>query len=193
MRLPGDYRLRPADVDHDLAAAAAILAACDLHDVGFTEPVEEWLRDDWTGTTNRGVWMVDDTAGEPCAFVAIGACDLASQIDGFLPVLPAHRGALRPALLELIEQEARSVAKGSPVFYVSFSSTDDVRAQVEGAGFAHVRVFWHMHRPVDGSFRPIDPPAGVTIRPYLAGDDDEVGWRLIDEAFAGHFGMDPVR
>ena len=64
---------------------------------------------------------------------------------------------------------------------------------VEAAGFSFARVFWHMQRPIDASFRPIVPPPSVTIRPYVAGDDDRLGWELIDQAFAGHFGMDPMR
>jgi mycothiol synthase len=190
--LPNGYRLRPASVDRDLDAAVAILRACDLHDVGFDDVSEVWIKEDWIGSGHRGAWIVDDSDGAPCGFANLGSTDPSSTIDSFLPVLPAHRDAVRPALLELIEQEARAVAVGTPTLLASFSAEEGARLTVEAAGFSFARVFWHMQRPIDASFQPIVPPADVRIRPYVAGDDDRLGWELIDQAFAGHFGMDPM-
>jgi ribosomal protein S18 acetylase RimI-like enzyme len=81
---------------------------------------------------------------------------------------------------------------GTPTLLASFSAEEGAAHVVEAVGFSFARVFWHMQRPIDASFRPIVPPASVTIRPYVAGDDDRLGWELIDQAFAGHFGMDPT-
>ena len=192
MSPPAGYRLRPASVDRDLDAAVAILRACDLHDVGFDDVSEVWIKEDWTGSGHRGAWIVEDAEGTPCGFANLGSTDPSSTIDSFLPVLPAHRDAVRPALLELIEREARSVAIGTPTLLASFSAEEGAGPAVEAAGFSFARVFWHMQRPIDASFRPIAPPDDVRIRPYAAGDDDQLGWELIDQAFAGHFGMDPM-
>ena len=190
--LPPGYSIRRADPAADLATAVGILRACDLHDVGFDDVSEAWIRDDWTGSSHRGAWIVE-ADGEPCAFANLGATDPASTIDSFMPVLPEHRTTVRPALLALVEREARSFAAGTPTLLASFSAEEEARAQVEAAGFSFARVFWHMERPIDASFHAVPPPDGVTIRPYVAGDDDRLGWRLLDEAFAGHFGMDPMR
>jgi mycothiol synthase len=191
--LPEGYRLRPATVAHDLDTAVAILRACDLHDVGFDDVSEVWIKEDWTSSGHRGAWIVEDADGRPCGFAGLGSTDPSSTIDAFLPVLPAHRHSVRPALLELVEREARSVASGTPTLLASFSAEEGAGPAVEAAGFSFARVFWHMQRPMDASFRPIAPPPSVTIRPYVAGDDDRLGWELIDQAFAGHFGMDPMR
>jgi mycothiol synthase len=190
--LPDGYRLRLATVDQDLDAAVAILRACDLHDVGFDDVSEVWIKEDWTSSGHRGAWIVEDAKGLACGFANLGSTDPSSTIDSFLPVLPAHRSALRPALLELIEREARSFALGTPSLLVSFSAEEGAGPAVEAAGFSFVRVFWHMQRPIDATFQPIAPPADVRIRPYAAGDDDRLGWELIDQAFASHFGMDPI-
>ena len=192
MSLPDAYRLRPATVDHDLDAAVAILRECDLHDVGFDDVSEVWIKEDWTSSGHRGAWIVEDPDGRPCGFAGLGSTDPSSMIDSFLPVLPAHRDAVRPALLESIEREARSVAVGTPTLLASFSAEEGAAPVVEAAGFSFARVFWHMQRPIEASFQPIVSPPSVTIRPYVAGDDDRLGWQLIDQAFAGHFGMDPV-
>jgi ribosomal protein S18 acetylase RimI-like enzyme len=190
--LPDGYRLRPASVEHDLDTAVAVLRACDLHDVGFDDVSEVWIKEDWLSSGHRGAWMVEDAEGSPCGFANLRSTDPSSTIDSFLPVLPAHRDAVRPALLELIEQEARSVAAGSPSLLTSFSAEEHAGPAAEAAGFSFARVFWHMQRPIDASFRPIVPPTDVRIRPYAADDDDRLSWELIDQAFAGHFGMDPV-
>jgi len=189
--LPEGYRIRSASID-DLDAAVAILRACDLHDVGFDDVSEAWIKDDWTGSGHRGAWIVEDGGGQPCAFAGLSSTDPSSTIDSFLPVLPTHREAVRPALLELLERQARSFAVGTPTLLATFSAEEGAGPAVGAAGFSFARVFWHMYRPVDASFRPIAAPAGVTIRPYVAGDDDRLGWQLIDQAFAGHFGMDPM-
>lgn len=192
MSLPDGYRIRRATGADDLDVAVAILRACDLHDVGFDDVSELWIKEDWTSSGHRGAWIVEDAEGRPCGFANLGSIDPSSTIDSFLPVLPAHRDAVRPALLELIEREARSVAVGTPTLLASFSAEEGAAPVAEAAGFSFARVFWHMQRPIDAAFQPIAAPPDATIRPYVAGDDDRLGWELIDQAFAGHFGMDPM-
>ena len=192
MSLPDGYRLRPATVDHDLDAAVSILRACDLHDVGFADDVSDWIREDWVGSSHRGAWMVDGPSGDPCAFANLGATNPSSTIDTFCPVLPQHRDALRPALVEHLQREARSIAVGSPKLLLNFSSTEGAAPVAEAAGFAFARTFWHMHRRVDVTFRASTPPTGVTIRAYEAGADDRLGWELIQDSFAGQFGIEPM-
>jgi GNAT superfamily N-acetyltransferase len=191
--LPDGYRIRRATVADDLDTTVAILRTCDLHDVGFDDVSGIWMKDSWTSSGHRGAWIVEVAEGLPCGFASLGSTDPSSMIDSFLPVLPAQRDAVRPALLELIEREARSVAVGTPTLLASFSAEEGAAPVVEAAGFSFARVFWHMQRPIDASFRPIAPPPSVMVRPYVAGDDDRLGWELIDQAFAGHFGMDPMR
>ena len=192
MSLPAGYRLRTAAFEHDLDAAVAILQACDLHDVGFADDVSDWIRDDWTGSAHRGAWIVEDASGAPCAFADLGATDPSSTIDAFCPVLPTHREAVRPVLVATLEREALAISVGSPRLLLTFSATEGASQVAGAAGFTLARTFWHMHRPIDALFAATPPPSGVTIRPYDAVTDDRLGWELIQEAFAGHFGIDPM-
>jgi mycothiol synthase len=107
-------------------------------------------------------------------------------------VLPEHREAVRPALVANLEREALAISVGSPRLLLNFSATEGASAVAEAAGFTFARIFWHMHRPIDPSFRATAQPTGVTIRPYEAVTDDRLGWGLIQDAFAGHFGIDPM-
>ncbi|MDP9185150.1 MAG: hypothetical protein M3O29_05730, partial [Actinomycetota bacterium] len=75
MSLRAGYRIRPVDPIADLAAAVAIQVACDLFDVGFADHEETWIRDDWSESAHRGSWVVEDAAGEPCAYANISATD----------------------------------------------------------------------------------------------------------------------
>lgn len=191
MTLPRGYRIRPVDVEADIPVAAAIQVACDLHDVGFADHEEIWIRDDWTGATFRGAWMVEDPGGEPCAYANLAATDPSSTIDVYGAILPEHRGAVRRGLLEHLERAARGVAIGAPTLLVTFAETEDGGPVAEALGYRFSRAFWHMERPIDGSFRARTPPDGVTIRPYVAPDDDRLGWELLTTTFADHFAIDP--
>src|SRR5512141_2847759 len=104
MTLPEGFRVRSASID-DLDAAVAILRTCDLHDVGFDDVSETWIKEDWTGSGHRGAWMVEEQGRQPCAFAGLTSTEPISMIDSFLPVLPEHREAVRPALLELLERQ----------------------------------------------------------------------------------------
>jgi ribosomal protein S18 acetylase RimI-like enzyme len=34
-------------------------------------------------------------------------------------------------------------------------------------------------------------PPGLVIRPYVAPEDDRLGWEVLEETFAGHYSMEP--
>ncbi len=188
---PNGYEVRPASLD-DVDAAGAVLRACDLHDVGFSDGSEVWIRDDWVASSHRGAWIVEAASGEVCAFAALEAHDVASNIDAFFPVLPEHRSAVRPALVAFVEERARAIGADTTRLLMNVATTEGAGDVLVELGFAHVRVFWHMQRAVDRSFRAIEPPGGVRIRPFVPGDDDRLSWELLEASFADHFGQDPA-
>jgi mycothiol synthase len=189
--LPAGYRIRPVDPVADLAAAVAIQVACDLFDIGFSDNEETWICDDWSESAHRGSWVVEDAAGEPCAYANISATDPGLTIDGYAAVLPQHRGAVRAGLIAHVEAEARRIAVGSPMMIVTFSATEGGGPVAETLGFTFSRAFWHMERGIDESFDATAPPTGVRLRPYIPPDDDRVGWELLEATFAGHYAIDP--
>jgi mycothiol synthase len=191
MSLPAGYRIRAVDPAVDVPVAAAIQEACDLFDVGFADNEEIWVRDDWNESAHRGAWIVEDASGEPVAFANLAATDPGATIDAYSAILPPHRDALRAPVTANLEAESRRIAVGSPTMIVPLEAREGAGPVVEALGFVFSRAFWHMERTIDGSFRPVEPPAGVTLRPYRSPDDDRLGWELLEDTFAGHYSIDP--
>jgi mycothiol synthase len=189
--LPDGYRIRAVDPVADVPVAAAIQEACDLFDVGFADNEEIWVRDDWNESAHRGAWIVEDASGEPVAFANLAATDPGATIDAYGAILPPHRGALRGPLTSYLEAESRRIGIGTPTMIVALSTTEGAGSVVEPLGFAFSRAFWHMERPIDRSFEPVAPPAGVILRAYRSPEDDRLGWALLEETFAGHYSIDP--
>jgi mycothiol synthase len=108
-----------------------------------------------------------------------------------MAILPQHRDALRGPIVAHLEAEAQRFAVGAPTLIVVVSSTEPAAPVLEALGFSFARAFWHMERRIDATFRPSEPPAGVTIRPYVSPDDDRLGWEVLEETFAGHYAIDP--
>ena len=191
MSLPAGYRWRPVDIDADLPVAVGILEACDRFDVGFTDHVETWLREDWRTSSFRGAWIVEGPSGAGVAFATLSATDPSATIDAFAPVLPPNRDELRVPVLTELEREARRIAVNTPTMIVAFSSTEGAGPLAESCGFTFSRAFWHMERRIDPGFRAAPVPPGLVIRPYVAPEDDRLGWEVLEETFAGHYSMEP--
>ncbi len=141
-----------------------------------------------------GAWIVSDPVGV-AAYVELDAVDPSSSLDAFTPVRPDLRaGPLRAALLAFVQERAHEVvADASPRVFVSGAQTDPTfGTDALGAGFVKVRTFWHMQREVDPSYDPGEPLPGLSVRPSVSGDDDHAVFVVLDAAFRGHFGIDPM-
>lgn len=194
MSLPDGFTVREVDTATDLPAVRDLVTACDVEDVGEPD-VQAWIGATWAGELLRGAWLVHDARGEVAAYAELESMDPSSSIDGFLPTHPRHReGPLRPALLGFVRERGQDVATGADVaLWVSAPSTDDAFARdAVRAGFRKVRVFVHMERQIDPSYEPGDPPPGVTVRSSIDPNDDRVVHRLLEDTFAGHFGIEPM-
>lgn len=160
--------------------------------MGFRDFEDGWIRDAWTDPFLRGTWLVLDAQGAAAAYLEMESIDPTSSVDSWIAVHPDHRATqLRPALLDLAEARARELADGSPaVLWTSGVATDpSVEPAALAAGFRHVRTFWHMERPLDGSYAPGPLPQGVSIRPVADQKDERRVFEVMDEAFHGHFGF----
>ncbi|MGZ4147479.1 MAG: N-acetyltransferase family protein [Actinomycetota bacterium] len=195
MSVPAGSALRPVDPDADLDAVSGLYLACDLADVGEPDHQRDWIAESWRSPSHVGAWIARDPTGDVAACVELDAVDPSSSLDAFTPVRPDLReGPLRAALLAFVEERARDAAAGSsPRLFVSGAQTDPTfGTDAVAAGFAKVRTFWHMQRDVDLSLDPGRVPPGLTIRPSVAGDDDHAVFVVLDAAFRGHFGIDPM-
>ncbi|GAB1643363.1 mycothiol synthase [Krasilnikovia sp. MM14-A1259] len=103
---------------------------------------------------------------------------------GELVVHPRHRrGGHGTALLAAAAAE---VAAGATLSVWAHGDGAGARAFAEGAGFARARVLWQMRRPLTEPLPEVPLPAGVTVRHFRPGFDDELWLRLNARAFADH-------
>ncbi|MHA3947830.1 GNAT family N-acetyltransferase [Cellulomonas bogoriensis] len=66
----------------------------------------------------------------------------------------------------------------------------DQRRLYAAAGFSPVRWYTHMRRDLGAPLPPVEPPAGLEIRPWSPDLDDAVR-RAHNDAFADHWGSEP--
>lgn len=195
MTLPDGFTIRPIDPDGDLSPVSGLFAVCAIADVGEADHLESWIVQTWKSEVLVGAWLVRDADGEPAAYLELESSDRSSSFDAYSPVHPRYRtGPLRRSLLELLVERAREHATGSEVVLrISGSSGEPGLARdAEATGFRHARVFWHMVRELDPSEVPGEPPDGVTIRIARDPQDDRVVHAVLQEAFRGHFGLEPM-
>jgi mycothiol synthase len=191
--LPDGFSLRPVDPDRDLPAVSAVYLAVDLVDHGQPDHQEDWIAQAWR---NQAVtaWVVE-AAGDVVGYLELESYDTASSFEAFVPVLPELRaGPLRRSLLAEAEREARARMTSPEVAFRAVASAVDVAfaRDTEAAGMVPVRTWMHMERMLDPGEEPGPPPEGVLIRPSVDPDDDETLFRVLDEAFRGHWGIEPM-
>lgn len=192
--LPDGYTSRAIVPRADLAAASALLRACDLHDIGSDDHQDAWITETWRSPHYRGGIAIQDRAGAVVALGELEAVEPAAFVDLFVSVHPAHRAeGARQFVIGWAQQRATDLAGGPTTLLVSGSAEDvSFDADLTDLGHRHVRTFWHMQRSLPADEQPSEPPAGVRVRPSVAGEDDMVIFEVMHEAFAGHFGFVPV-
>ena len=193
---PAGFTVRPATRD-DIERMARLVQAVDQHDEGIVEPVRPHLEDEWA---NPLFDPAEDTIlafardRTLAAFATCWGIEPTDSVEAWINVHPAHRGAgLATWLVRWAElRSARYLSRpGTSTLLRPSASSDAGRTFLEGQGYRHVRTFWHMSRPIDGTERSGSPPAGVTIRPYREGDGPVIH-RVLESAFEGHFGFEPM-
>jgi mycothiol synthase len=192
---PAGFVARPATED-DIDDMARLVQAVDQHDDRVVEPIRTHLEDEWA---NPLFHAADDTAlafADDGTLVAVAICwgiEPAAKVEAWINVHPAHRGhglgtwSVRWAEL----RTRRYLTPGSWTLLRPSVSSEAGRAFLESLGFRHVRTFWHMSRPLDGTEVSGTPPNGVTIRPYREGDGRAMH-HVLESAFEGQFGFDPM-
>ena len=111
-------------------------------------------------------------------------------------VHPAHDDdeGLWRVLLDWADAEARRVIPRAPsdarIALVTGASDDDSSEQhhLEAFGFEHSRTFVRMTMPLDGVIPASPFPEGISVRPFVPGEDDEALVHAYREAFRHHYG-----
>src|SRR5215210_1924253 len=183
---------RPTLADAD--AVASLLVERDRVDFGEVDglPLTGDLLRNWWGMDEprlaTDVWVAV-REGQLVGYASVrDGEDLANLADESC-VHPAARGVgIGSRLLDLSEEWARD--RGLARFHAHVVN-EDGRRLVERRGHRLVRYFWRMEITVEGDPSEPEPPAGVTIRGYRPGEDDEALHATVQRGFAEHWEFAP--
>ncbi|WP_448060279.1 N-acetyltransferase family protein [Cellulomonas hominis] len=191
--------LSPADAP-ELAALVAVIEAADAQPTRTSPPeVAEWFDGDWKDHA-RDTLAGRDAAGAMRAWAQVRtAPGDTNVVRAFLGggVHPDWRGrGVGRALVAWMDGRARQLLAASgkelPARLAAFLRQDDTAGLrlYTAAGFAPVRYYAEMRRPLDGGVPDVGVPDGIRIVAWSDELDEQV--RLAhNEAFADHWGSEP--
>jgi mycothiol synthase len=126
------------------------------------------------------------TTGPASALAGYGHLDPGDPDEGpaaELVIHPDYRGrGLGHALIRALLAEAAP----HPLRVWAHGDLPAARALAHRAGFARVRSLWRMHRPLADPLPDPVVPAGVTLRSFSVGTDEDAWLDLNRKAFASH-------
>jgi GNAT superfamily N-acetyltransferase len=178
---PSDYTIRPATTD-DFDAVLNLIAAENL--VDYNEPMisAEYLWDNWESPNLNlatDTWVVIAPDGQVVGYGELSGAD--SKFDVAVYATQAYK-SLFPHLLNLAEK--RAMANGTPASILGrVSERNRAGSQsFEAAGYQRRLSFILMEIVMT------EPPAepalldGITIRPFIAGQDEQATYAADEEA-----------
>jgi mycothiol synthase len=195
--LPDNLMLRPATED-DAPAIVEGMIAEELAETGKSDTTVDEISELWT---DEGTDLENDTRvlvtaeGQVIGYVGISAHD-GFMLDPHMHVRPQYHGrGLEHSLLQFAEQRARErvIADSSlarTIWTYSFSPTRTALLQQGGCtvGSSDLRMQLILHDAPPNP-KPLD---GITIRPYIPGQDERAIHYVVQEAFRD-IGSHPYR
>jgi len=178
-RLPDDLTTRQIGPD-DVDAVVALANACELHDVGFVM----WEREDLTSDLRLpSVDPARDLIGVRDAERLVGWAFLPNERGAWVNVHPETRArGIGTWLRRWTEERARE--RGAERIGQTINDRAlGALALLRGAGYTPRRESWIL--TMEHAERPADPvlPAGVTLRAFRPGDEDEA-LQMFEDAFS---------
>jgi mycothiol synthase len=191
VNLPDGYRVRDVDPEGDLVRVSQLLRACDDHDAGVSDASEAWLRDDWRSSSIKRAMVLETDDLDVVGYLSLDALDPTSMVTLYFPLAPTVRAALREPWTMFCAERVEELAGPEATRYAIVAAEEGAGPSLEALAYRFARVFWHMERSVDATYRAASPPEGVAIRPYDPDADDRLVWRLVEDSFAEHYGQEP--
>ncbi|MFF9347725.1 GNAT family N-acetyltransferase [Streptomyces sp. NPDC014734] len=177
LRLPLGYRSRPATTE-DVPAIHALVTACERQVHGRARSDSGAVAADLARpglVPGTDTVLVLDPAGRLAARAWV---DRRSEVD----VHPDHRGrGLGAALLGWTLERARQAGSARVVQTVADADTDAV-ALLRAHGYEPLVTAWLLEFVMSAGPTVPRPPAGITVRPFRAGDGPAVHV-LVQDAF----------
>jgi len=166
----------------DLAALAALIAAARA--VDGIAPLNEHTSLQLHGVFPGVRHLVTHVDGELAGYAQI-ELDAGSRSPASteLVVAPDHR---RRGVATALATQALAEAAGRPMLAWAHGTTHGAAALADRLGFVAVRALLQMGRPLEGVAEPADPPAGIRIRTFVPGRDEDAWLAVNAAAFAHH-------
>lgn len=197
--LPDGYSFRPARYD-EASAVADLINACEMLDLGKPNTSAHSL---------RRIWGSPDHKPEDSMLVVAPDGRLVAVINRFPEgahlvefngyTLPEARGlGIGTAMLYLVESEARIQAMDlTPMPTVrlatdAWATNESACRLFEQWGYTLVRRWERMLIEMDAAPKPPSLPAGVNIRAFVPGQDDQRFAEAMEEAMADEWGHIPL-
>jgi len=187
--LPAPYRCRPLTPD-DAPAVTALMAACELRDIGEVQIELEDIVGDWQrpsfdlATQSLGVL---DGHGR---LVAYGEVYQARRAEVY--VLPEQRGrGIGSALMEWTWRLAADLG-GTLVGQTVPEQAAEAMALFAANGYRRLWTSWILELPEGAEIAASALPDGVEIRPVVLGQDEQQAYRTVEDAFGEWPDRDPV-
>jgi mycothiol synthase len=171
--------VRPATLD-DTDAVAEILDECTRR--YFDRPSTV---DDAVERLREGEPLVALLDEVPAGFSHVWTASH-DEMRTFTRVRPSLKGhGIGTALLAGAERLAGDAAL---LTATCWAADDGAPSVLESRGFDPLRFFQRMRVELPAAAAPTEPPAGVTLRPFVPGDDDAAMYLVYHEVFSDHWG-----
>ena len=172
--------LRPGQIDEVLGL---IQAASDAD--GVSPLSEHGMLRVRHGDPGRGTDVLATAEGQIAGYAYLDEPDPAegSEVTGELVVDPGHR---RQGAGAALARELVARAQGRPVRVWAHGDLAGAAALARSAGFERFRALWQMRRSLANPQPEIGFPAGIELRTFRPGQDEDEWLRLNARAFAKH-------
>lgn len=191
-----NFLVRAPEMD-DLNAVVEMLLASDMDEWGEPDTSVEEVRSEWQSigfNLETDAWVTVDSTGRIVGYASVRDRGH-ERIMSFAKVHPDYRGlGIATRLLQLTEERARqhiplaqTHARVTLSTHISHVNEDAGRLLVS-RGYKHVRSTWAMAIEMEKAPQEPQWPEGITLRPFIPGQDDRAVFEAVDEAFADHWG-----
>lgn len=181
----GRWQVRVLDVmdEADRLALASLVAAA--RDVDGFAPLNEHTSLQLHAAVPGVTHLLAHADGELAGYAQLefdSDADSQEPATMELVVAPTHR---RQAIATAVVERAVAQTPGRPLLAWAHGTTRGAVALADRLGFVAVRSLLQMSRPLEGIAAPADPPAGIRIRTFLPGRDED-GWLAVNSAAFAH-------
>jgi mycothiol synthase len=177
--LPSGYETRPATTA-DIPAIVELVTACEHELYGRAETDSDRVAADLARPgldPTLDTRLVHGALGELAAWAWVNR---RSEVE----VHPAHRGrGLGAWLLDWVEERARS-SGGARIAQTVPDSDAAAVALVRSRGYETLATSWLLEMPLPVEPEVPAPPAGITVRAFRPGEDEQAAYQVIEDAFA---------